>query len=167
MKLFNIIVFFVFLIGTQNTAFAIVVHNNDPVQMTNQSANTPVVKEKKPNFAERFVAKKMAKMFKDDKNAISTGDKLATYGFWGILGSIILSSIGSLASGTSGLPTALSTIISLVSLTGLILCIVALTRDDLTPKGRKMAKWGVGIFLALLLLALLIILSNFKKRKRC
>ncbi len=159
MKVFSTIILTLFLFCTQNTAFAIVAHSNDPVQMTNQTANMPVTKQKKPNFAERFVAKKMAKMFVDDKSTLSQGDKLATFGFWGVVGSVALSTIGSLAAGSSGLPAAFGTIITLISLAGLILCIVALTRDDLSAKGKKMAKWGVGIFLALLLIALILIVA--------
>ncbi len=159
MKVFSTIMLTLFLFCTQNTAFAIVVHSNDPVQMTNQTANMPVAKQKKPNFAERFVAKKMAKMFADDKSGLSQGDKLATFGFWGVIGSVILSTIGSLAAGASGVPAVFSTIIGLALLAGLIICIVALTRDDLSPKGKKMAKWGVGIFLTLLLIALILIVA--------
>lgn len=160
MKVFSTIVITIFLFLTQNNAFAIVVHGNDPVQTTNQAANMPVAKQKKPNFVEKFVAKKMAKMFANGKSDLSTGDKLATFGFWGVIGSFALSTIASLAtSGSGGLPAAFGAIITLALLAGLILCIVALTRDDLSSKGKKMAKWGVGIFLALLLLAIIVIFA--------
>lgn len=159
MKVFSTILITIFLFCSQNNVFAIVSHSNDPVQTTNQAANMPVVKQKKPNFVERFVAKKMAKMFADDKSGLSQGDKLATFGFWGVVGSVILSTIGSLAAGASGVPAVFSTIIGLALLAGLIICIVALTRDDLSAKGKKMAKWGVGIFLALLLITLILIVA--------
>ena len=159
MKVFSTIIFVISLFCMQSTAFAIVVHNSDKMPTTNIVENKNVRKQKKPNFAEKIIAKTMVKISEKGKSDMSQGDKLATAGFWGVIGSIALSTLASLASGGAGLAPVLSAIISIISLAGLILCIVALTRNDLSAKGKKMAKWGIGIFLVLLLIALLLAIA--------
>lgn len=159
MKVFSTIILIFSVFFMQNTAFAIVVHTSDQTPTANVVNNRTVTKQKKTNFAERIIAKAMVKISEKGKSDMSQGDKLAKMGFWGVIGSIALSTLGSLAAGTAGIPPVLSAIISLLSLAGLILCIVALTRDDLSAQGRKLAKWGIGIFLALLVIALVLILA--------
>ncbi|MBL7817617.1 MAG: hypothetical protein JNL70_21605 [Saprospiraceae bacterium] len=160
MKVLSIFLVIIALLCAQNTSFATVIsHNAQNNVAITESYNVSVKKHKKPSFAAKIIEKAAAKIAEKGKSDMSQGDKLATMGFWGVIGSIALSTLASVASGGAGIPGALSALISIISLVGLILCIVALTRDDLSAKGKKLAKWGIGIFLTLLVLALIIIVA--------
>ncbi len=123
----------------------------------------------KPTFLQKIslkiAEKRLKKHFKttDPTETKSKGDKIASYGFWAIVGSLALLTILSIP--------ALSTILFLRLLaflfhfSGLVASIIALTSKDLSKKGKTMALWGIGIvavelILTILLIILLIVLLN-------
>lgn len=126
--------------------------------------NTQLNKVKKsPNLLSKIVLKIAEKRFKKHTlsakldGTASKGDKFATYGLFAVLGSLFLFLI-------LGIPV-LSALITLryaaliFNLSGLIASIIALTRDDLSSRGKKMAWWGIGIVCVELLVTILILLA--------
>jgi hypothetical protein len=112
----------------------------------NQSVKSHVLPTRKPNFLEKIafkiLVKKVEKTEKKDKPR--KGDKLAIRGLSTIIISALLSVFTLII--TSGI---LYYLVGFAFMTGLLMCIIALVKGDLSKKGRTYASWGVGIGLSI------------------
>lgn len=171
MKLLIPFLLIVLLLSTQNTAFA-VVHkntNNTPSLgvVLKDMSQTETPKAQKPTFMQRYVSKMMAKGLNADiTTKESKGDSLAKTGLINIVVGISLIAMFIISilisSGTIFGVLAFLAFMGFVALLGgFVQCLIALTKKDITPKGKKNAKTGLLLFAAFILLyAILILLSS-------
>ena len=160
----------VFLLSTQNSAFAFVFKNSDNALVSDiirkDMPQTAITKAPKPSFLERYMSKMMTKKglkahILEKKEAITSGDRLANIGFkMAVIGvavrmllllrtALFLSFLGSI----------LGLLATVVILAGGVICIVAIKNKDITPKGKKKAKAGIWIFGVVLLLYITFIIA--------
>jgi hypothetical protein len=121
---------------------------------------------KKPTLLQRYIAKKIG--IKQDttinQNALtkqSKGDSLAKTGLIYIVAgvsSLTIFIVSALASSGTILFVILALLGDIMLLIGLIHCLVALTQNNITPKGKKNAKTGLLLLAAFVLLYAILIL---------
>jgi hypothetical protein len=119
----------------------------------------------KPTFLQKvslkIAGKSLKKHFKtiDPSGTKTVGDKIAAYGIWAIIGSLALFALALLISPNSAF---LGISILFLQFSGLLASIAALTRKDLSKKGKTMALWGLGIVaFELMLVILTLVLAYF------
>jgi hypothetical protein len=169
-KTLSLLVLF-FLLFSQNNAFAIVCKNTDTVLQS--SAIAPVITQNAPksSFWQRqmrriLTIKQSFENIQKEEKKESQGDKLADIGLKCMGTGVALSILPILIFRSSFLGSfnilfaILSKLAPIAILVGLILIIVALTSNDLTPEGKKKAKIALGL-LGVLLLGYLILLAIF------
>jgi hypothetical protein len=166
MKFLTLLLVFFFSFSLPNTALAIVYKNTDNVS---SPALTTV---KKPNFMQKWALKHLAQKLDTtkvyQKAAVETqGDKLANIGFSsslaGIASLLLLFLMALNRSFNSGLFVALLGYLGFIAiLVGLIISIIALTANDITPPGKVKAGWGVGLIGIFLLLFVIVINTLYR-----
>jgi hypothetical protein len=109
----------------------------------------------------KITKKRLKKHFKttDPTETKSKGDKIAAYGLWTVISTLALFFLALLIFPNSAI---LGISILFMHFSGLVASIAALTRKDLSKKGKTMALWGVCIVaFELILVTLTLVLAYF------
>lgn len=171
MKLLIPFLLTVFFLSVQNTAFAVVHKNTNNTfylgVILKDMSQTETPKAQKATFLQKYVSKMMAKnglnahlLPKTTKE--SNGDSLAKTGLINIvagISSIALLIISALVSSETilfGILAFLAFMGFIALLGGFVQCLIALTKNNITPKGKKSAKTGLLLFAALVLLYVIL-----------